>query len=209
MAEAVNATAVREMARLCRQHECMLVHYGTDYVFDGTKAGFYSEDDAPNPLSTYGRSKLNGEELVRASGARHLIVRSQWLFGHKGSSFVSTIFERAQKRVPTRAADDQHGCVTYSVDLARVSWAMMDRGLLGTYNVANRGRVSRYDLARSIFEAFDAALLLERCSASEFPAPAGARRPANTPLDVRKVEQALGERMPEWTDALRRYLALR
>jgi dTDP-4-dehydrorhamnose reductase len=206
MADAVNAVAVGEMARLCRQHDCVLLHYGTDYVFDGAKTGFYSEDDAPNPLSTYGRSKLNGEELARASGARYLIVRSQWLFGHRGSSFVSTIFEKAQKRVPTRAADDQHGCVTYSVDLARVSWAMIDQGLLGTYNVANRGRVSRYDLAKRIFEACDAASLLSGTSAKEFPAPPGAQRPANTPLDVRKVEAALGQRMPEWTDALSRYL---
>jgi dTDP-4-dehydrorhamnose reductase len=206
MADAVNAVAVGEMARLCRKHDCVLLHYSTDYVFDGTKTGFYSEDDAPNPLSTYGRSKLNGEALLRASGTRHLVIRSQWLFGHKGSSFVSTIFEKAQNRVPTRAADDQHGCVTYSVDLARVSWAMIDFGLLGTYNVANRGRVSRYDLARKIFGAFDAGAYIAPCRASEFPTAPGARRPDNTPLDVRKAEQALGSCMPEWTDAIDRYL---
>lgn len=204
VAYAVNDVAVGEMARLCHDVDCGLLHYSTDYVFDGTKAGFYTEDDPPRPLSTYGKSKLQGEERVRASGARQLIIRSQWLFGDKGTSFVSTVFERAQRGIPTRASDDSYGCVTYSADLAGISWGMLERGLGGTYHVANRGRLSRYDLAKRIFDAFDAAPLLSPCSSAEFPTPA--RRPVNSSLDVRKVERALGWRMPEWTDALARYL---
>jgi dTDP-4-dehydrorhamnose reductase len=203
---AVNAIAVGELARLCREHGYGMLHYSTDYVFDGRKDGFYSEDDAPNPVNVYGASKLDGENRVRASDARHLIVRSQWLFGGAGKSFVSTILGRAQSGTPTRAAADQFGCCTFTVDLAELSWELLTRPLEGTIHVANRGRLSRFTLAQHVFEAVGAAHLVSSCSSSEFKSSAA--RPQNSPLSVRKVEGVLRRRLPHWTEALDRYLDL-
>jgi dTDP-4-dehydrorhamnose reductase len=202
----VNARAVGDMARLCREQRCGMLHFSTDYVFDGTKSGFYTEDDAPRPINAYGAGKLAGEVRVRESGARHLIVRTQWLYGAEGKSFVSTLRERAAGGMPTRVVDDQFGCCTYSVDLARTVWTAVGR-LEGLFHVANRGRVSRYMMARQVFAAAGASEALSACHGAEFPAVA--RRPANSPLDVSKVEAALRITMPPWTDALARYLSER
>ena len=199
---AVNADAVGEMARLCAASGCGLVHYSTDYVFDGAAEGFYAESDEPNPLSVYGKSKLAGEQHAR-SIERHLVIRSQWLFGGAGKSFVSTVRERALAGIPTRAADDQFGCCTYTTDLARTSWELLALNATGVYHVANRGLVSRYSLARQIFDSLGAAQLLSRCSSAEF---AGAPRPRSSPLDVTRTEHLLGRSMPTWRDALDRYL---
>lgn len=201
---AINGKAVGELAQLCRAVRCVLLHYSTDYVFDGTKDGYYSEDDVPLPVNVYGESKLDGETRVRDSGARHLVVRTQWLFGRSGKSFLSRIWEHASTRVPSRASDDQFGCVTYTVDLARTSWELMEGGFEGTYHVANRGRVNRYMVARQVFDALGAAHLLSACRSSEFPTVA--QRPVSTPMSVQRVERALGRRSPEWTDAVDRYL---
>lgn len=200
---AVNSKAVGDLARFCRENDCGLLHFSTDYVFDGMKDGLYAEDDATNPISVYGASKLAGEKLIRESATRHLILRTRWLYGKGVRGFISTLWERAHARMPTKAADDQFACSTYTVDLARTSWAALSR-LTGTFHVVNRGLVSPYILAKRIFEAADAASLVSAASLSEFPAPA--RRPLNSPLDVRRIERALGYRMPSWEDALERYV---
>jgi len=200
---AVNAAAVGELARVCGENRSGLAHFSTDYVFDGAKTGCYREDDEPLPLSVYGASKLAGEELVRRSGARHLIIRTQWLFGFGNRSFLSTLWQRAQERRPTRVVADQFGCCTFTVDLARVTWVALDR-LEGTYHVANKGRVSRFEIAQRIFGAAGVPELVTPCEGADMPA--AARRPTNSPLCLSKVERALGYTMAEWTDAMRRYL---
>jgi dTDP-4-dehydrorhamnose reductase len=203
---AINATAVGEMGRRCGERKCGIVHFSSDYVFDGAKGGFYVETDHTRPLNVYGASKLAGEELLRASGARHLIIRTQWVYGVGGKSFVGTLWERAQTRTTTGAVADQFGGSTNSSDLAAVVWAVLGRAE-GTYHIANRGRVSRYMIAQRIFRAFGAEALLSSASSADFPARA--HRPANSPLDVRKIEGVLGARMPEWTDAIDRYINAR
>ena len=204
VAFAVNATAVEEMAKLCRKHGVRLLHFSSDYVFDGTASGFYSEDDAPHPINIYGESKLAGEEGIRRSGARHLLIRPQWLFGSSGRSFVGLMYERARSRQPTRTVDDQWACCTYTVDLARVTWDLLGR-FEGTVNVANRGKVSRYTIAARIFEHFGAGALVTPCSTADFASTT--RRPANSALSVRRVEEILGRQMGGWKDALDCYLA--
>jgi dTDP-4-dehydrorhamnose reductase len=202
---AVNGTAVGTMGRLARARRCAVLHFSTDYVFDGT-SGPYTEDDVPNPLSVYGASKLAGETLLRESGAHHLIIRTQWVYGEGGKSFVGSLYDRARNGTPTIAVADQFGGCTYAADLARVVWAAIGR-TEGTYHVANRGRVSRYMIAQRIFAACGSARLLTSGKAADFPARA--RRPANSPLEVRKIEDALGQRMPDWTDAIDRYINAR
>lgn len=200
----VNSAAVGVLAASCRTAGCGLVHFSTDFVFDGSKSGCYSEDDAPAPVNTYGASKLEGEERVRRSGIEHLVLRTQWVFGAGGTSFLSTLWQRARAGTPLRVVADQFGCCTYAADLAAVAWDAMGK-LTGTYHVANRGRVSRLEIARRIYAAAGAAHLVQGCSAAELTAPA--RRPASSALCVDKVERDLGRRMPEWTDAVDRYLA--
>lgn len=205
VAFAVNADAMGELARLCREANCGLAHFSTDFVFAGNRPDFYRESDEVAPVNTYGASKLAGEELIRQSGVRHLIIRTQWLYGHGGGSFLSMLWKRAQSRLPTRVVADQFGCCTYAVDLARVTWDALDR-LEGTYHVANRGLVTRFDIARRIFEFAGAPDLVSPCESADFPTLA--RRPTHSALNVSKAERALGYRLPEWTDALGRFLAV-
>lgn len=204
LAFAVNALAVGSLARLCHSRGAGLLHFSTDFVFDGTKDGCYAEDDEPKPINVYGASKWDGEKLVRQHTMKHLIIRTQWVFGAGGTSFLSTLRERALNRVPMRVVADQFGGCTYAPDLAQWTWAMVGT-LTGTYHVANRGRVSRFDIARRVFEALGAAELVSPCSSADVRTIAP--RPANTPLCVDKVERALGRALPSWSDAVDRYAA--
>jgi dTDP-4-dehydrorhamnose reductase len=203
---AVNADAAEQMARLCLEHDARLLHFSTDYVFDGSVTGFYSENDLPRPLNAYGESKLAGELAVKRSGVPHLIIRTQWLFGTGRRSFVGLMCERALARQPTRVVANQVGCCTYTVDLSRITWELIG-GTEGIVHVANRGKVSRYTLAARIFDHFGAGSLVEPCTAEEFGSTT--RRPVNSALSVCRVEQVLGHAMPTWDDALGRYLAER
>lgn len=200
---AVNAVAVEHMARLCGSHGTKLLHFSTDYIFDGRRSGFYCEDDAPHPLNAYGESKLAGELAVQRSGVPHLIIRTQWLFGTHGRSFVGLMCQRAVSKQRTRVVADQEACCTYTVDLAAAAWQLV-HSTDGIIHVANRGKISRYALAARIFERFRAKALLEPCSAEEFGSTT--RRPVNSALSIRRAEQILGHPMPYWDDALDRYL---
>ena len=199
---AVNATAVEHMANACRRHDVNLLHFSTDYVFDGRNTGFYSEDDPPHPINVYGESKLAGERAVEQSGAHYLMVRTQWLFGTRRRSFVGLMSDRARARQRTRVVVDQVGCCTYTVDLAAAVWQLVDSAQ-GLVHVANRGKVSRYALAARVFEHFGARDLVEGCSAADFSA--AAPRPASSALSVRRAEHLLGYELPTWQDALQRY----
>jgi len=203
---AINAFAVERMAVVCAKRGARLLHFSTDYVFDGANSGFYSADDIPHPLNVYGESKLAGELAIQRSGVRYLLIRPQWLFGVHGRSFVGLMCERACARQTTRVVADQLGCCTYTVDLARATWELIGRAE-GIVHVANRGKVSRYALAARIFAHFGAQSFLSPCSVEEFGSTT--RRPANSALSVRRAEQLLGREMPVWDDALHRYLSER
>lgn len=203
---AVNATAVGAMAKLCAERGVRLLHFSTDYVFSGGISGFYSENDATGPVNVYGESKLAGELAVQRSGAAHLIVRPQWLFGVAGRSFVGLMCDRARARQRTRVVADQVGCCTYTVDLARAAWELIERAE-GIVHVANRGKVSRFTLAARVFEHFGVAELVEPCTSEEFGFTTP--RPDNSALSVCRAESLLGRTLPPWEDALRRFVVER
>jgi dTDP-4-dehydrorhamnose reductase len=203
LAFAVNATAVGAMARACADAGTRMLHFSTDYVFDGSTQGFYVEDDETGPVNEYGNSKLAGEVELTKSGAEHLLVRTQWLYGVHGRSFAGLMCDRAQARERTRVVSDEYGCCTYTRDLASVTWDLIAVAR-GTVHVANRGRVSRFDIARRIFEAFGVPDLLTECSSAEFGSIA--RRPANSALSVVRAERLLGRRMRSWEVALTDFL---
>lgn len=204
MAFAANGTAVGAIGRACAVRSIRVLHYSTDYVFNGAQSRSYLEADAVDPINTYGRSKLAGEAALRESGASALTLRTQWLFGRNGRSFPRTMWQRAQQRLPTAVVDDQFGSPTYTADLARVTWSLVALGALGLYHVASQGVTSWHGVAQQIFEAAGAPALLSRCTTTDFPTPA--KRPAYSVLDTSKLERDTGIVLPHWTDSLNRFI---
>lgn len=202
----VNGEAVGTLGEIAARLDIPLVHYSTDYVFRGDGRRPYGEDDTTSPVNAYGASKLRGEQLLAASGARSLVIRTQWLFGVAGKSFVRTMWDRARSAQPTRVVDDQWGRPTYTVDLARATWRVIAAGATGVLHVTNGGRpVSWFDLAARVFAAAGASELLTRCSTSDYPTPAA--RPAFSALDTSRAASLLGGELPDWSSAVDRFLA--
>ena len=201
----VNGAAVGELGRIAREAGARVIHFSTDYVFDGTSAEPYTEESPPNPVNVYGASKLAGETALRASGAPCLIVRTQWLFGAHGRCFPRTMWERATARSSSRVVSDQVGHPTCSVDLARATWSLCERESAGVIHIANAGVATWYDVARRVYAAGGAARLVQPCSTAQFPTPA--RRPARAVLGIARSEQALGGPLRPWEEAIDRFLA--
>lgn len=203
LAFAVNGTAVAALARACAARDIGVVHYGTDYVFDGNGTRPWREDDPTAPLNAYGASKLAGERALIESGARHLMLRTQWLYGVHGRSFPRTMWERARAGQATRVVSDQHGSPTYTVDLARATWALVERGTTGLFHATNAGEATWYDVAARVFAAAGRPELLSACATSDYPTPA--RRPAYSVLDGARLRTA-GIVMRPWQEALDAFL---
>ncbi|MEO5869839.1 MAG: dTDP-4-dehydrorhamnose reductase [Gemmatimonadaceae bacterium] len=203
-ADRVNGVAPGLLGAAAARISAKVVHFSTDHVFDGTSATPYPEDARVTPVNAYGRSKLRGEQSLRDSGARHLILRTQWLFGDFGRSFPDGMWRRARSRTPTRVVDDQTGAPTFTGDLARATWSLLDED--GVIHVASEGAATWYDVARRIFAATDALALLTPCRTGEYSV--AARRPANAVLDTTRLH-SLGISLPPWTDAIDRFIARR
>ncbi len=183
-----------------------MVHLSTDYVFDGRKAAPYREDDLPNPASIYGRSKLAGEDAVRAALPEHCIVRTAWLYGIHGKSFPRTILNNALEGKPLRVVADQRGCPTYTVHLARALAVLALNPRAGTYHAVNSGSCTWYELARAAVQEAGIQADITPCATSEFPRPAP--RPANSVLDTSSLRATFGVRLPPWQEGLAEFVAL-
>ncbi|HEX6266246.1 MAG TPA: dTDP-4-dehydrorhamnose reductase, partial [Burkholderiales bacterium] len=146
----VNASAPRLLAEEAARLGALLVHYSTDYVFDGEKAGPYAEDDTPRPLNVYGASKLAGERAIAAAGCRHLILRTSWVYGPHGSNFMRTILRAARERPELRVVDDQWGAPTSSTALARATARLLPSHPEGLYHITAAGKTTWYGFARAI-----------------------------------------------------------
>jgi len=204
----VNARGVEILASECLERPARLVHISTDFVFDGRKRSPYVEEDAPAPLSGYGRSKLAGEDaaLRVPSG---LVVRASWLFGRMGWNFVEAILKQVDegKRTLT-VVEDQRGRPTATTDLAAAVLALLEAGALGTYHFANAGEVTWFDFARAILELGGRAgveVVPIRSDALARPAP----RPAYSVLDTRKFERVTGRTIRHFREPLAQYIAAR
>jgi len=199
-----NAEGPAILAELAAARDALLVHVSTDYVFDGRKAAPYVEDDPPAPLNAYGRTKLAGEEAVRASGVRHLIVRSAWFFAPWGGSFVSGILSQAREGKPLRVVDDVRGSPTSVTDLAEavVELALRNPDARDTYHVVNSGEASWRELAAAAVELAGLRVPVEPLLAKDAP-PRPAARPRFSVLSPKKFERALGRPMRHWREALR------
>lgn len=179
-----------------------VIHFSTDHVFDGESSVPYEEDAPTNPINAYGRSKLAGENALLESGARHLIIRTQWLYGPSGRNFPLTMWTRARQGAATRVVNDQTGVPTFTVDLAATTWSLLDQE--GTLNVVNEGVATWYEVARRVFSAAGNLRFLKPCSTTEFPLPA--RRPAYSLLSTLRL-RSLGQMLPPWQESLDQYIA--
>lgn len=211
---AANALGPRNLALACRETGAALLHFSSDYVFDGEKKGAYAVWDPPSPLNAYGVSKMWGEDYVRSLIAEHYLVRTSWLFGPHGRNFVDAMLEAAAERGAGRDADvevavvtDQRGSPTYTADLARACADLLATGSFGTYHVTNQGVVTRYEFAKAIFEKAGLVVRVRPVASEAFPRLA--RRPRNSALDPFPLAQTIGYLLPPWEDALARYLASR
>ncbi len=200
-----NADACLEAALVARRHGARLLATSTDYVFAGPGERPWREDDATEPTSVYGRSKLAGETFVRDVGGEHMIVRTAWLFGPHGRNFVDTIRGRLLQDEPVRVVDDQRGCPTFTPDLAAGLRELAERDTRGTVHAANAGDATWYELACEIGRHLGREHLVGRITTEELGRPAP--RPRYSVLDTSRFAAVTGSPLPHWRDALRRYLS--
>jgi dTDP-4-dehydrorhamnose reductase len=219
-ARLVNAEAVATLAAAAQRCGAWLIHYSTDFVFDGRKADPYVESDEPNPLSIYGATKHKGDLAVAASGCRHLIFRVSWVFGDGHGNFPRAILRLARDRTSLNVVADQIGAPTSASLIAEITAAAIARlagadaeGLAGTYHLAPSGAVDRHALAQFVVaEALaNRAVLALRpeniaaIASSDYPSPAV--RPLNSRLDCSKLRATFGVDLPDWRDHVRRFVA--
>lgn len=202
----VNGEGVGYLAMISKEIGAKLVQVSTDYIFDGKKGTPYLEDDLASPLSVYGESKLAGE-MNAWFNPNHLIVRTQWLYGHGGKNFVETMLRLAKDKKEISVVDDQIGSPTWTGDLALAIRSLLEKGCEGVYHAANAGFVSWNGFAREIFRlaGLDVTVLTMTTEELGRPAP----RPLYSTLDCGKLSRDTGFTPQPWQEALRRYLELR
>jgi dTDP-4-dehydrorhamnose reductase len=204
---AINATAPGVLAEEAARLGALLVHYSTDYVFDGTKTCAYTENDAPNPLNVYGASKLAGERAIAATGCRHLILRTSWVYGARGGNFLLTMLRLGKERDELSIVNDQTGAPTWSRAIAETTAQILaqrhtwPQGAGGVYHLACGGETTWFGFAQAIFAHAQKAPRLVPITSADYPLPA--RRPANSRLDCRRLEEDFGLAPPDWRQALR------
>ncbi|ODU07346.1 MAG: dTDP-4-dehydrorhamnose reductase [Rubrivivax sp. SCN 71-131] len=217
LARAINATAPGVLARAAAARGAWLLHFSTDYVFDGSGSAARGEEAATGPLSVYGRTKLEGEEAIRASGCRHLILRTSWVYAARGGNFARTMLKLAAERDELRVIDDQVGAPTGADLLADVSAhalraACADPTLAGTYHCVAGGETSWHGYARFVIEwarAHGQAVkvapeAIHAVATTAFPTPA--RRPLNSRLSTAKLQRDFGLVLPPWQGGVERML---
>lgn len=213
---AINAVAPGILAEEALALDIPLIHYSTDYVFDGTKAGPYNEDDTPNPLGVYGKSKLAGEQAIRDVQGKHLILRTSWVYSTHGRNFLLTMQRLLQEKPELRVVSDQIGAPTWAGTIANSTLALIERWQAndianwGTYHLSAQGETSWFGFAQAIGEALrqqgkPCADLLPIPS-SDYPTPAA--RPLNSRLDCSRLQRDWSVSQPDWQTALRECLNL-
>jgi len=204
----VNCTAAMNLAKACRRSGAVLVHFSTDYVFDGQKNAPYEETDLPSPLNVYGVSKVSGAHLIAVNADRYFVIRTCGLYAIAGSSgkggnFVENMLKKAMSGEEICVVDDQVLTPTYTTDLAEATRRLILTGKFGLYHLSSEGRCSWYEFARSIFECAGVDAQPKAVKTGDFPSPV--KRPSYSVLSKTRL-RALGLTIPSWQDALSRYL---
>jgi dTDP-4-dehydrorhamnose reductase len=211
----INALAPEAIALEAAQLGAWMVHYSTDYVFDGSGDRSWTEDDSTAPLNVYGATKAEGEARVAAGCANHLLLRTSWVYAARGSNFINTMLRLGQERDRLSVVNDQHGAPTGAELIADVTAhglaaALRRKGLAGVYHLAPRGVTTWFAYAQYVLDFARAAGLPVKAALQAVPStayPTAARRPHNSRLDNRKLEAAFGLRLPPWQDGVAHVLA--
>jgi dTDP-4-dehydrorhamnose reductase len=198
-AQVVNAAGVANLARRCGRVGATLVHYSTDYVFNGAGDAPYETDHPADPLNAYGRSKLAGEIALQRAGCRYLLIRTSWLYAPWGKNFVRTIAKLCREKPTLRVVNDQRGRPTSSEHLAELTLRLLERGCTGIYHGCDGGECTWFEFARQIAIGLKSPCRIEPCTSAEHLRPA--RRPAYSVLSLDRTEAEIGP-MPDWRDNL-------
>lgn len=199
----VNAQAVKYLAVACQANNTILIHISTDFVFDGTKSTPYTENDLPNPINVYGASKLKGEQYVQQIVKKYFIIRTSWVYSEYGHNFVKTMLRLGGERDEINVVNDQIGSPTYAGDLAEAILKIISHKATdyGIYHYSNKGAISWYDFAKTIFEIKGMDLKLKPISSETYPTPA--KRPTFSVMDKAKIKQILQINIWDWKERLK------
>lgn len=200
----INAAAVGRLGELAAQADKWLLHFSTDFVFDGRSDVPYIETDTPNPLNEYGRTKLAGEQLLAEVGGSHCIVRLQWTYGLAGNSFPKKLISLAKSGRELKVIDDQIGSPTATVEVAAAMCDLASKRPEGVFHFAAEGYVSRYDTAKFVFDTLSLDVKLVPCKTSDFDSPA--QRPLSSRFDCSKIKMLLNEPIKPWQGPLEDFL---
>lgn len=200
----VNAVGVKNLSSLCRKVEALFVHYSTDYIFDGTKEDFYTEDDIPNPVNNYGKSKLAGERFLAEETDNFLLFRVSWVFGLGRQSFLRKLSDLANKNRVLRVACDQISVPTYTEDIVRITLLAIAKGIKGIFHLTNSGYASRYEVVRYYIEKIKCSNLVLPVNSNFFPS--AAKRPYFSAMSHSKLSSVLQQGVPNWRDAIDRFV---
>ena len=200
----VNDEAPLIISRYAKKMEAIFITYSTDFVFDGQKRGPYREEDTPNPLSVYGKTKRYMEEKILKEFEKVFIIRTSWLFGVGGNNFNKQVINWSRLRDSLNIVDDQVSAPTYSLDLAEFSWKLIQTEKYGLYHITNSGEASKYEQAKYVLEKIGWEGKLNRAKTADFNLPA--KRPEYSKLSSEKVEKLLGEKIPTWQSGIDRFL---
>lgn len=200
LAMAVNAVAPGVLAEEAKRLDALLVHYSTDYVFDGGKRSPYVEEDAPAPLSAYGASKLAGERAVQSSASRYLLLRTSWVYGPRANNFYAVVKRKADSAEPMRMVDDQTSVPTPASFLAATTIALLDKDCAGLMHLVPSGVATRWEFAREIVRLSGSRSEVQPARTADFPS--AARRPAYSAMSNARASAALGRALPDWRELL-------
>lgn len=201
----VNASATENIAGICKKINAKMLYISTDYVFDGTKNGFYEVDDEPNPINVYGKTKLLGEEAVQKILDKYFVVRISWVFGEHGNNFVKTMLRLGKERKEINVVADQYGSPTYTADLAPLLVEMIQTDKYGIYYATNEGVCTWAEFAEEIFKIAGMDVKVNHITTAEYPTRA--QRPMNSRLSKRKLLQSDFKTLENWRSALENYVS--
>ena len=200
----LNAYAPRDLAIVAKEISAQYITYSTDFVFDGTKQTPYTEEDIPNPLSIYSRSKALGERLVLETYDKSFVIRTSWVFGIANNNFNKQVINWSKNKDELSIVDDQTSSPTYSYDLALYSLKLLETKKYGLYHLSNDGVASKYDQAKYVLDCIGWHGKLKKAKSSDFNLPA--QRGEFTKLDSSKLEKVLGEKLPTWESGIDRFM---
>ncbi len=202
----VNASATENIAEICKKINAKMLYISTDYVFDGTKDGFYEVYDKPNPINVYGKTKLLGEQAVQRILDKYFIVRISWVFGEHGNNFVKTMLRLGKERKEISVVADQYGSPTYTVDLALLLVEMIQTDKYGIYHATNEGACTWAEFAEEIFKIADLNVKVNHIATAEYPTMA--KRPMNSRLSKKKLVINNFKTLENWQKDLKKFLNL-